>query len=179
MTTILLDGTRFAVLGQDESVLKFRNIAEAETFLRRLASDPSQEAMLRSTIRATKSAYALDRDKALKEVSSLLVSGQLQIIRTQPVRRAGGQQIIEEEIAPQRQNGRSSNASPKAAWIEILLRDADGQPVNGERYKIKLPDGSIQEGKLDTFGHAEYYNINPGQCQVCFPDLMDDEWTAA
>ncbi len=74
-------------------------------------------------------------------------------------------------------NGPARVGAPaQKSWIEINLKDAKGNPVAGERYRIKLPDGSVQEDNLDAFGHAEYYEINRGECEVSFPDLEDYEW---
>ena len=63
----------------------------------------------------------------------------------------------------------------KKHWIEIQLNDQDGNPVPGEPYKITLPDGTtIADGTLDDKGHARVDNIDPGTCQVTFPNLDKD-----
>jgi type VI secretion system secreted protein VgrG len=61
-------------------------------------------------------------------------------------------------------------------WIEIVLRDAEGDPVGGERYQIVTPDGKKREGHLDAAGRAREDGIVPGECQVTFPDLAPDDW---
>src|SRR5215204_2507181 len=65
----------------------------------------------------------------------------------------------------------------KKAWIEIILVDMKGKPIPGVRYKITPPAGGApKEGKLDEHGQASYYNIEPGECKVTFPDLDKDAW---
>jgi hypothetical protein len=106
-----------------------------------------------------------------REAAALLASGRIKILRY-PLQ--SGISAVEE--VEKQTTGQGSQGPQSDTWIEIYLRDMDGQPVQGERYKIKLPDGSTQEGMLDAFGHAEYYHITPGTCQVCFPDLDEESW---
>jgi type VI secretion system secreted protein VgrG len=68
----------------------------------------------------------------------------------------------------------------KKSWIEIQLNDEDGNPVPGEPYKVTLPDGTtIADGTLDDKGFARVDNIDPGTCQVTFPNLDKDTWEPA
>jgi type VI secretion system secreted protein VgrG len=65
----------------------------------------------------------------------------------------------------------------KKHWIEIQLYDDDGNPVPGEPYKVTLPDGTtVADGTLDDKGFARVDNIDPGTCQVTFPNLDKDSW---
>jgi len=65
----------------------------------------------------------------------------------------------------------------KKHWIEIELLDEDGNPVPGEPYRITLPDGAtIASGTLDHKGWARVDHIDPGTCQVTFPNLDKDAW---
>jgi type VI secretion system secreted protein VgrG len=65
----------------------------------------------------------------------------------------------------------------KKSWIEIQLFGEDGKPIPGEPYKITLPDGTtIADGTLDDKGFARVDNIDPGTCQVTFPNLDKDAW---
>ena len=68
----------------------------------------------------------------------------------------------------------------KKSWIEIQLNDEEGNPIPGEPYKITLPDGTtIADGALDNKGFARVDNIDPGTCQVTFPNLDKDAWEPA
>jgi hypothetical protein len=64
----------------------------------------------------------------------------------------------------------------KKSWIAIKLVDQDGNPVPGEEYRITLPDGSTVEGDLDKKGFARVNGIDPGTCQITFPNLDKDIW---
>jgi type VI secretion system secreted protein VgrG len=74
-------------------------------------------------------------------------------------------------------NPNSPENQNKKSWIEIQLFDENGKPVPGEAYKITLPDGTtIADGTLDNNGFARVDNIDPGTCQVTFPNLDKDTW---
>jgi type VI secretion system secreted protein VgrG len=65
----------------------------------------------------------------------------------------------------------------KKHWIEIELVDEDGNPVPGEPYRITLPDGTtVADGTLNEKGWARVDHIDPGTCQVTFPNLDKDAW---
>ena len=62
----------------------------------------------------------------------------------------------------------------------MCIRDSDkGEPVPKERYRIELPDGSPEEGFLDSQGRARVDGIEAGTCNVTFPDIDANEWRAA
>ncbi len=61
-------------------------------------------------------------------------------------------------------------------WIEIKLVDENDEPVLGERYRITLPDGSVDEGTLDEQRSVRIEGIDPGTCQVTFPNLDKNAW---
>lgn len=67
----------------------------------------------------------------------------------------------------------------KTSWIEIELVDEAGEPVPGERYEITLPDGRVASGTLDDRGFARVDGIEPGTCQVTFPELDASAWEKA
>lgn len=74
-----------------------------------------------------------------------------------------------------------SPAAKKKTWIAIRLVDeADpSRPVPYRRYRIQLPDGGVEEGQLDANGEAHVADIDPGQCEVTFPDYDAKDWRAA
>lgn len=61
-------------------------------------------------------------------------------------------------------------------FIEIVLLDQDGKPVAGEAFRITMPDGTVQNGNLDRAGFARVDGIDPGVCDVQFPDIDRREW---
>ena len=63
-------------------------------------------------------------------------------------------------------------------WIEVQLVGEDDKPIPNERYAIALPGGKIVTGTLDSQGVARVENIPAGTCQVSFPDLDKEAWTA-
>ena len=67
-------------------------------------------------------------------------------------------------------------AEEKTAWIEIELVDEEDEPVPSEKYEIKLPDGSVAKGTLDGDGLARIEGIEPGTCEITFPNLDKEAW---
>ena len=61
-------------------------------------------------------------------------------------------------------------------WIEIALVDEKGNPVAGQPYQIRLPNGKVVTGNLDSRGLARVEGIDPGTCKVSFPDLDESAW---
>jgi type VI secretion system secreted protein VgrG len=74
---------------------------------------------------------------------------------------------------------KSTEDEDKKSWIEIELVDEEGNPVPGEAYKVTLPDGSVDSGTLDEKGFCRIDGIDPGTCQITFPNLDKDAWEKA
>jgi type VI secretion system secreted protein VgrG len=75
------------------------------------------------------------------------------------------------------EDGSDEDRDKKKSWIEIELVDDHKDPVPGEKYRITLPDGeTVAEGTLDEKGLARVDGIEPGTCQITFPDLDKDAW---
>ena len=96
---------------------------------------------------------------------------------------SGGEEIADPlELAalaaPWHQQDPEEEQDPEQDWIEIELknRDEEESPASGEKYRVTLPDDSVTEGTLDTDGKAKIQNIDPGMCQISFPDLDGDAW---
>lgn len=64
----------------------------------------------------------------------------------------------------------------KKNWIAIELKDEEDNPVPGEYYEVKLPDGSTVCGTLDDKGTARVDGIDPGEAEVTFPNLDKEAW---
>jgi len=70
--------------------------------------------------------------------------------------------------------------SEEKHWIEIELVDGEGNPVPGEEYEIKMPDGEmVASGTLDEKGKARVEGIDPGTCKITFPKLDKDAWKSS
>jgi len=61
-------------------------------------------------------------------------------------------------------------------WIEIRLRDCQGNPAGGAAYLLELPDRKILSGNLGASGEARLENLIAGTCQVSFPEYDDEAW---
>ncbi len=53
-------------------------------------------------------------------------------------------------------------------WLEIELKDEDGQPVANKKFKAKFQNGEIREGKLDSKGCAKLEKVPPGKAEISF-----------
>jgi hypothetical protein len=93
---------------------------------------------------------------------------------------AGGalESPVEAPPPPQRKPPKNSDSSGTKVktWIAIRLLDEDGNPVPDVAYSVTLPDGSVMTGSLDNQGLARFDDIDPGQCQVSFPEIHAKEW---
>jgi hypothetical protein len=67
-------------------------------------------------------------------------------------------------------------AEAETTWIELELLDAEGKPVPNEQYKITFPDGVVKYGRLDSDGKARIEKLQPGSCQVTFPNRDEEVW---
>jgi type VI secretion system secreted protein VgrG len=64
----------------------------------------------------------------------------------------------------------------KKSWIEIKLIDEKKNPVPGEPYSVTLPDSTVASGTLDDKGFARIDGIDPGTCQITFPQRDGAAW---
>ena len=68
---------------------------------------------------------------------------------------------------------------PVRHWVEIELKDEDGDPLAKEPYEITLADGTVSAGVLDENGRARLDGVAAGQCKVSFPQIDAREWRPA
>jgi type VI secretion system secreted protein VgrG len=57
----------------------------------------------------------------------------------------------------------------KSVHVEMDL--ADGAALAGQKFEMKLPDGSKKSGSVDSSGAASVAESKPGQAELSFPDL--------
>lgn len=173
---------RYEILGKRDRILRFESPSAALTFVRRFQQDPLQMATLRNLLAESRIDATRLKDAAvLQKVAELLASGKVRLL-DRPLlvgSSTGKEEAKEESVAQPSAPPAPAPAAAQKSWIEIKLTDSAGKPVANQRYRIKLPDGSVQEGRLDAFGYAEYYGINPGTCEVTFPDLDKESWGRA
>ena len=87
------------------------------------------------------------------------------------------------QTRPSRASSSSSDMPPKTdpvkdkTWVDVQLIDEEGEPVAGARYILKITDGSKRAGTLDASGRVRVTNIDPGTCEVWFPDFDASEWS--
>jgi len=51
-------------------------------------------------------------------------------------------------------------------YIELELKDEEGNPVKQAKYQVKMANGVIKEDKLDDNGYAKVENVPPGKVEV-------------
>jgi len=72
-----------------------------------------------------------------------------------------------------------SSPPPGKTWVEILLQDANKEPVAGEPYEVELPDKKIATGTTGADGVARIEGVEPGSCKIRFPRLDKNSWRKA
>jgi hypothetical protein len=98
-------------------------------------------------------------------------SGKYGSEKAKPFKPAAADNASEEQGAKE-----TKKEEEKKSWIEIELVGEDDKPIPGEKYKITLPDGSVDQGTLDQNGLARVEGFEAGTCKVTFPDLDKEAW---
>jgi hypothetical protein len=107
------------------------------------------------------------RDDLRRVLTELVASGRVRVrkIEARRYRVIGTIPDEPELVAPEP----VQNEIVDTHGVMIELIDAEGNPVPGEPFRIKLPDGSIITDTLDDEGKAHITGIEqPSTCQVCF-----------
>ena len=87
---------------------------------------------------------------------------------------SGGEtELAVESVAP---GSQARKTDTKLTWIQVVMVDEDDVPMPGIRYRMRITDGSTREGTLDSAGSVRVNGIDPGTCEVTFPDLDAREW---
>jgi len=186
LRTVLRRGfQRFEVLewreaSQGDDLREFRDRSSAVDFLRPFLHNPLTMMSLRRFL----CGIAFDADisrlsdyQIIEQVARQLTSGRFRISKLPiteigPSTAEGLPEPPVQEIRPRKEEEKT--------WIEIELVDEENQPVAGKKYRITLADGkTIAQGMTDSSGLARIAGIDPGTCEVTFPDLDQDAWTRA
>jgi phage baseplate assembly protein gpV len=72
----------------------------------------------------------------------------------------------------------AASRSTRLTFVELKVVDGDGRPVPFVRYRVTGSDGATFSGAVDASGRARIDGIPEGVCQVSFPDLHGDDWSA-
>ncbi len=83
---------------------------------------------------------------------------------------------LQEQSIERKEKTHKEGNEEKKSWIKLKMVDEEGNPVTGVGYKVTTPDGRVASGSTDKDGKAEVKNIDPGNCEVTFPDLDKDAW---
>lgn len=59
----------------------------------------------------------------------------------------------------------------RLTWVGFALVDRSGAPLVGQRFRMRLSDGSTREGVTDAHGGASFDQIPSGACQLEFLKL--------
>ncbi len=112
-------------------------------------------------------------DPKAPEEAAVADPGEMNKIKEAQKAAGSGRHSGEQKSKPAKKN------DEEQSWIEIELVDEDDEPVPGEKYKVTLPDDTVDEGTLDEKGFVRIEGIPSGNCKITFPDLDKDAWEKA
>ena len=95
--------------------------------------------------------------------------GRLLLLRREPITLPASMRI-----PPIKAEALASTPQEPTDWIEVLANYDDKTPHSG-RYRLELPNGRVQEGRLNLAGFLRLDGIPPGTCTFT---LLPDEVTA-
>lgn len=58
-------------------------------------------------------------------------------------------------------------------YIEIELKDENGNPIANEEYVLYLNNGEVRRGKVDSNGYKKEENVPPGEWDIAFSNLCN------
>jgi len=78
-------------------------------------------------------------------------------------------QLPEAPAPTETQTGRLEK---EKTFFDVLIVDDDDEPLAGQRYRLELADGTVEEGRLGADGRLARRNIDPGTAELT---LLADE----
>ncbi len=154
---------------------RFDTVAKARRFLDRWRADAVAVSSMRALLaRGAEPAQWLTDDEVLRRCAEAISRGRMRawpvaLLRVDDLARGAAEDQPDEALE-------QGSLHEEKTWIEIELTDMEGNPMPGERYWIKLPDDTVREGALDRLGRAYFGGLDPGECEIRWPD-MDEEAT--
>jgi hypothetical protein len=118
----------------------------------------------------------LTDDEVFRQVRALAHQGRVTVFLRTPTPGATATPEATEPVPPPPSAPPADRPATDLSWIEIELVDDQENPVGGIRYRAVLPDGSVRQGSLDSRGRARLEEINPGECEISFPEVDGREW---
>jgi hypothetical protein len=148
----------------------------AKPALRRTVLDLHKTIQSRPTDQDHLSARAKGDTSIVEDLVAAWENRELYLLR----RRVSGGNGDEEAFLPTVSRGTAiSRSSQVKTWIEIKLKDQNDKPAAGVRYRLRISDGSFREGMLDNNGSIRVDGIDPGTCEIVFPELDASSWHPA
>lgn len=89
----------------------------------------------------------------------------------QPGGRAGADQPPPPEPEKSAQASAGEGTAGEKTYFACQLLNEEGKPMVGEAFSLTVTDGSARKGNLDSEGSVYVPRIDPGQCQITFPDI--------
>lgn len=186
----------FARCSKADRYIDILDRTDVEWFLRQYKFDYRIMLHLRELLAPTDPVHRLNDDQVIEIVTWRLATRELVLRQrvwrrsTEPAGSGGG--AGEAKAGAQAQAaGATSAASPPVRkstktvqkdWIGVLVVDERGRPVKDVKVKLKLTDGSevvidFLSAELQPDGSYRTDRVlDPGQCEISFPELCDAEW---
>lgn len=117
-------------------------------------------------------------DAKVAEEADKANPGEVEKVKAEQLKTRSGK-YGSEKVKPHKPPKTEAEEEKKNSWIEIELVDTQNKPVSGEKYKITLSDKAVAEGVLDEKGFARIEGIEPGTCEVTFPEMDGRSWAKA
>ena len=76
----------------------------------------------------------------------------------------------EQTMRPEEPFQKMPPLAPVKSWIEIQLKDEADKKIPSEIFGIKLPDGTVKKGSIDSQGKTKVERIKPDKIGISFPE---------